>query len=195
MGSHIPIRQLRRSSVNARPCGATLRGLVVSAVFTNTWAISPSLCRFSVSKRSPGIRVQPWGLHPLSRDISSGFSDSLFFPSALFNSPVASGRTVSTFWKVRGVFQVALVALFVGMVLYLAWREWVDPGGSSLNFDLLGSRPLSSVGLSAYRLMFPQSTQLRESVEKPWLQTRVLAGSKNGMLSRACCSESARVTS
>ena len=95
----------------------------------------------------------------------------------------------------RGVFQVALVALFVGMVLYLAWREWVDPGGSSLNFDLLGSRPLSSIGLSAYRLMFPQSTQLRESVEKPWLQTRVLAGSKNGMLSRACCSESARVTS
>ncbi len=100
MGSQIPIRQLRRSSVNARPRGATLRGLVVSAVFTNTWATSPSLCRFSVSKRSPGIRVQPWGLHPLSRDISSGFSDSLFFPSALFNSPVASGRTVSTFWKV-----------------------------------------------------------------------------------------------
>ena len=100
MGSHIPIRQLRRSSVNARPRGATLRGLVVSAVFTNTWATSPSLCRFSVSKRSPGIRVQPWGLHPLSRDISSGFSDSLFFPSALFNSPVASERTVSTFGNV-----------------------------------------------------------------------------------------------
>ena len=29
-----------------------------------------------------------WGLRPLSRDISSGFSDSLFFPSALFNSLV-----------------------------------------------------------------------------------------------------------
>ena len=28
------------------------------------------------------------GLRPLSRDISSGFSDSLFFPSALFNSLV-----------------------------------------------------------------------------------------------------------
>ena len=28
------------------------------------------------------------GLRPLSRDISSGFSDSLFFPSALFNSMV-----------------------------------------------------------------------------------------------------------
>ena len=26
-----------------------------------------------------------------------------------------------------------------------------------MNFDLLGSRTLSSVGLSAYRLMFPQS--------------------------------------
>ena len=100
MGSQIPIRQLRRSSVNARPRGATLRGLVVSAVFTNTWAISPPLCRFSVSKRSPGVRAQPWGLRPLSRDISSGFSDSLFFPSALFNSPVASGRPVSTFGNV-----------------------------------------------------------------------------------------------
>ena len=32
------------------------------------------------------------GLRPLSRDISSGFSDSLFFPSALFNSLVASFR-------------------------------------------------------------------------------------------------------
>ena len=29
------------------------------------------------------------------------------------------------------VFQVALGALFVGMVLYLAWRGWIDPGGSS----------------------------------------------------------------
>ena len=44
MGSHIPIRQLRRSSVNARPRGATLRSLVVSVVFTNTCATSfPSL--------------------------------------------------------------------------------------------------------------------------------------------------------
>ena len=105
MGSQISIRQLRRSSVNARPRGATLRGLVVSAVFTNAWAIFPPLCRFSVSKRSPGVRAQPWGCVRLSRDISSGFSDSLFFPSALFNSPVASGRPVSTFRKVlRQVF-------------------------------------------------------------------------------------------
>ena len=44
MGSHIPIRQFRRSSVNARLRGATLRGLVASVVFTNTWATSfPSL--------------------------------------------------------------------------------------------------------------------------------------------------------
>ena len=44
MGSHIPIRQLRRSSVNARPRGAILRGLVVSAVSTTTCATSsPSL--------------------------------------------------------------------------------------------------------------------------------------------------------
>ena len=52
MGSHIPIRQLRRSSVNARPRGATFRGLVASAVFTNACATSPPLYRFSVSKRS-----------------------------------------------------------------------------------------------------------------------------------------------
>ena len=44
MGSHIPIRQLWRSSVNARLRGATLSGLVVSVVFTNTCATSfPSL--------------------------------------------------------------------------------------------------------------------------------------------------------
>ena len=94
------------------------------------------------------------------------------------------------------VFQVALGALFVGMVCS-TWpgEDGLIREGPVMNFDLLGSRTLSSVGLSAYRLMFPQSTQLRESVEKPWLQTRVLAGSKNGMLSRACCSESARVTS
>ena len=98
LGSQIPIRQLRRSSVNARPRRATLRGLVVSAVFTNAWAIFPPLCRFSVSKRSPGVRAQPWGCVRLSRDISSGFSDSLFFPSALFNSLVRRfGRSSDTY--------------------------------------------------------------------------------------------------
>ena len=98
MGSHIPIRQLRRSSVNARPRGATFRGLVVSAVFTNTWATSPPLCRFSVSKRFPRCSSTTVGLRPLSRDISSGFSDSLFFPSALFNSPVRRfGRSSGTY--------------------------------------------------------------------------------------------------
>ncbi len=97
MGSHIPIRQLRRSSVNARPRGATLRGLVVSAVFTNTCATSFPFCRFSVSKLFPRCPSTTVGLRPLSRDISSGFSDSLFFASTLFNSPVASGRPASTF--------------------------------------------------------------------------------------------------
>ncbi len=88
MGSHIPIRQLRRSSVNARPRGETLRGLVVSAVFTNTWATSP-LSAGSLFRSAPsGVRAQPWGCVRLSRDISSGFSDSLFFPSALFDSLV-----------------------------------------------------------------------------------------------------------
>ncbi len=48
---------------------------------------------------SPGVRAQPWGLRPLSRDISSGFSDSLFFPSALFNSPVASFRRFGRFLR------------------------------------------------------------------------------------------------
>ncbi len=38
------------------------------------------------------------GLRPLSRDISSGFSDSLFFPSALFNSLVRRlGRSSGTY--------------------------------------------------------------------------------------------------
>ena len=38
------------------------------------------------------------GLRPLSRDISSGFSDSLFFPSALFNSLVRYlGRSSDTY--------------------------------------------------------------------------------------------------
>ena len=46
-----------------------------------------------------GVRAQPWGLRPLSRDISSGFSDSLFFPSALFNSPVASFRRFGRFLR------------------------------------------------------------------------------------------------
>ena len=98
MGSHIPIRQLRRSSVNARPRGATLRGLVVSAVFTNTCVTSFPFCRFSVSKRSPLCSSTTVGLRPLSRDISSGFSDSLFFPSALFNSLVRRlGRSSGTY--------------------------------------------------------------------------------------------------
>ena len=98
MGSHIPIRQLRRSSVNARPRGTTFRGLVVSIVFTTTWATSPLLCRFSVSKRSPRCSSTTVGLRPLSRDISSGFSDSLFFPSALFNSLVRRfGRSSGTY--------------------------------------------------------------------------------------------------
>ncbi len=98
MGSHIFDRQLRRSSVNARPRGATLWGLVVSVVFTNTCATSFPLCRFSVSKRFPRCPSTTVGLRPLSRDISSGFSDSLFFPSALFNSLVRRfGRSSGTY--------------------------------------------------------------------------------------------------
>ena len=100
LGSQIPIRQLRRSSVNARPRGATLRGLVVSAVFTNTWATSPPLCRFSVSKRSLRCSSATVGGAPAEQRYLSGFSDSLFFPSALFNSPVASGRPASMFGNV-----------------------------------------------------------------------------------------------
>ena len=50
------------------------------------------------------------GVRPLDRDISSGFSDSLFFASALFNSPVAS---FSTFRKV-------LRQVFTG-----SWTRWV----------------------------------------------------------------------
>ena len=41
----------------------------------------------------------------------------------------------------------------------------------------------------------PQLIQSRESGENPWLQTRVLAGSKNGRHSRARCLESAKVIS
>ena len=93
MGSHIPIRQLRRSSVNARPRGATPSG---SCRFCH---LPPSLQILCFEALPPGLQAQPWGLRPLSRDISSGFSDSLFFQSALFNSPVASGRPVSTFRK------------------------------------------------------------------------------------------------
>ena len=37
---------------------------------------------------------------PAEQRYLSGFSDSLFFPSALFNSPVASGRPVSMFGNV-----------------------------------------------------------------------------------------------
>ena len=88
MGSHIPIRQLRRSSVNVRLRGATLRGLVVSAVFTNTWVTSPPSLPILCFEAFPRCSSTTVGLRPLSRDISSGFSDSLFFPSALFNSLV-----------------------------------------------------------------------------------------------------------
>ena len=107
MGSHIPIRQLRRSSVNARPRGVTPFGVLSFLSYSQTLVSPPPpLCRFSVSKRSPRCSSTIVGLRPLSRDISSGFSDSLFFPSALFNSPVASGRPVSTFGKVSGTYSL-----------------------------------------------------------------------------------------
>ena len=100
MGSHIPIRQLRRSSVNARPRGATPAGSCrFCRINQHLGHLPPSLQILCFEALPPGLQAQPWGLHPLSRDISSGFSDSLFFQSALFNSPVASGRPVSTFRK------------------------------------------------------------------------------------------------
>ena len=100
MGSHIPIRQLRRSSVNARPRGATPSGSCrFCRIHKRLCHLPPSLQILCFEALPPGLQAQPWGLRPLSRDISSGFSDSLFFQSALFNSPVASGRPVSTFRK------------------------------------------------------------------------------------------------
>ena len=100
MGNHIPIRQLRRSSVNARPRGATPSGSCrFCRIHKRLCHLPPSLQILCFEALHPGLQAQPWGLRPLSRDISSGFSDSLFFPSALFNSPVASGRPVSTFRK------------------------------------------------------------------------------------------------
>ena len=100
MGSHIPIRQLRRSSVNARPRGATPSGSCrFCRIHKRLCHLPPSLQILCFEALHPGLQAQPWGLRPLSRDISSGFSGSLFFQSALFNSPVASGRPVSTFRK------------------------------------------------------------------------------------------------
>ena len=115
MGSHIPIRQLRRSSVNARPRGTTLRSLVVSVVFTNTCATSfpslPILC-FEAFPRCSSTTV---GLRPLSRDISSGFSDSLFFPSALFNSLVRRlGGSSGTYSLEAGPGPVTNLRQFTG---------------------------------------------------------------------------------
>ena len=89
LGSHIPIRQLRRSSVNARPRGATPSGSCrFCRIHKRLCHLPPSLQILCFEALHPGLQAQPWGLRPLSRDISSGFSDSLFFPSALFNSLV-----------------------------------------------------------------------------------------------------------
>ncbi len=93
MGSHIPIRQLRRSSVNAKPRRATPSGSCrFCRIHKRLCHLPPSLPVLCFEALPSGLQAQPWGLRPLSRDISSGFSDSLFSASALFNSPVASFR-------------------------------------------------------------------------------------------------------
>ncbi len=84
-----PDIQVRRSSVNARPRGATSSGSCrFCRVHKRLCCLLPLSADSLFRSVPPGVRAQPWGLRPLSRDISSGFSDSLFFPSALFNSPV-----------------------------------------------------------------------------------------------------------
>ena len=92
MGSHIFDRQLRRSSVNARPRGATPSGVLSFLPCSQTLGAASPLAANSLFRSAPpGIASATVGLRPLSRDISSGFSGSLFFPSALFNS-LAGGR-------------------------------------------------------------------------------------------------------
>ena len=69
----------------------------------------------------------------------------------------------------RAVSQIALGARFCVGIVLSTWpgEDGLIREGPVMNFDLLGSRTLSSVGLSAYRPMSPQSIQSREPVENP----------------------------
>ncbi len=62
MGSHIPIRQLRRSSVNARPRGATpSRSCRFCRIHKRLCHLPPSLQILCFEALPPGLQAQPWG--------------------------------------------------------------------------------------------------------------------------------------
>ncbi len=82
-------RRMQRSIPSPQDSVGQPFGVLSFLSYSQTLVPPPSpLCRFSGSKRFPRCSSTTVGLRPLSRDISSGFSDSLFFPSALFNSLV-----------------------------------------------------------------------------------------------------------
>ena len=100
---HLRPPTLAALSLTQDPVGQPF-GVLSFLPYSQTLVPPPSpLCRFSVSKRSPRCSSTTVGLRSLSRDISSGFSDSLFFPSALFNSLVRRlGRSSGTYLQEAG---------------------------------------------------------------------------------------------